>query len=165
MTIRFLLPGILFAAVFSAYAADRLVLKFELIHDDKVIDWGRTIVTEGPHTWSKGLKRSYLRLRCHQKDPGEMEKLYSTVDHFTGLRVTHRLVEKNIELTVIRSVVQPRLVEIRALPKRECKDLSPIATTQSETYNFPAEDGYKESHPFGEDMTLRFTLQSVGGTQ
>jgi len=149
MTVRLLLTGILFATVLSAYAADRLVMKFELIHDDKVVDWGKAIVTQEPHIWSKGIKRSYLKLRCHQKEPGRMEKLYSTVDYFTGLRVTHQLVGKNIELTVIRNVVQQRLAEIRALPKKECRDLSPIATTQSETYSFPAEDGVDESHPFG----------------
>ena len=113
------------------------------------------------HTWSKGLQRSYLKLRCKQLESGKTEKLLSTVDHFDGFRVTHQLAENEVVLTVVRTIVQPRLTEIRALAKNECKDLSPIVTTTTLSFTLPAVDGNTESCPFGENMIFRATLQSL----
>jgi len=130
MTMRLLLLGMLLTTTTYAGAVERFFsLKFELIHNPKTIERGNVIVSKEPHTWSKGLKRSYLRLRCNQLESGKTEKLLSTVDLFAGLRVTHQLVGSNIELTVVRNIVQPRMVEIRALAKNECKDLYPAVTT------------------------------------
>jgi len=161
MNIRFLILCVLLTMGSSAHATDRLLLKFELAQGDKILYWGKTYVSGKPNTWSTGLRSSYLRLRCHLVEPGKLEKRYSTEDHFSGLRVTHRLAGGNMELTVIRSDVQARLAEIRALSKRECRDLSPVVTTTTEAYSFPAKDGVDESHPFGNNMIFRVTLQSV----
>ena len=165
MTIRFFLLSMLLTLAASASADERFQLNFELTQDEKKIDWGRTFVSQKPHTWSKGLKRSYLKLSCKQQASGKSQKLYSTVDHFAGLLVTTQLAGDSVELTVVRNIVQPRLVEIRALAKSECKDLSPIVTKTSETYIFPAEDGIDEPRHFGENMTFRVTLRSVGGNR
>jgi len=68
-----------------------------------------------------------------------------------------------VELTVVRNLMQPRLTEIRAQSRNECKDLSPVISTTTLSYSFPAEDGVTETRPFGNDMTFRSTLQSVDG--
>ena len=82
------------------------------------------------------------------------------MDYFAGLSVTHQLVGGNIELTVVRNIAQPRLIEIRALGKSECRDLSPVVTSTTQTYHFPAEGNIHEPRPFGENMTFRVTLES-----
>jgi len=160
MIMRFLLLGMLFLTVTSAGADERFYLRFDLIQDALVIERGNAIVSRKPHTWSKGLRRSYLKLRCNRLESGKTEKLYSTVDHFAGLSVTHQLVGGNIELTVVRNIVQPRTIEIRALGKSECRDLSPVVTSTTQTYHFPAEGNIHEPRPFGENMTFRVTLES-----
>jgi len=165
MTMRFYLLGMLLTLAASVSAAERFELNFDITQGQKKIDWGRTFVSQKPHTWSKGSKRSYLKLRCHQQESGKTQKLYSTVDHFAGLLVTHQLAGGNVKLTVVRSTVQPRLVEIRALPRNECKDLSPIVNTTSETYIYTAEDGVDEARPFGKNMTFRAALRSVHGNR
>ncbi len=162
MTIRLLLLGLLLTMAASAGADVQYYIHFELVKDSKTIEKGRAYVHEKPHTWSKGLKRSYLRLQCRQTEAGKIQKLYSTVDHFAGLRVTKQLAVDSIELTVVRDVVQPRLVEIRALAKSECKDLSPTVITTTETYSIHAKDGARESRPFGKDMTFKVTVKSMG---
>ena len=101
-----------------------------------MLERGNILVSQELHTWSKWLKRSYLRLRCQQTETGKTQKLYSTVDHFDGLSVSHQLAGNNIELKVVHSMVKPRLAEIHALPKNECKDMSPIVTTVSQNYIF-----------------------------
>ena len=137
-------------------------MKIELTQADKLIDRGNAIISHKQKTWRKGLKRSYLKLQCDLKEQGKLKKMYSTEDHFDGLRVTHQLAGNNVELTVVRTVVQPRLVEIRALARNECKDLSPVVTTTTQTYSFAAEHGLDESSPFGENIIFRVALQSVG---
>ena len=161
MIIRLLLFGIFFTTMTSASAVEYFMLNFELTQGKNIIAQGRTFVSKKPHSWSKGLKRSYLKLRCDKRESGKMQQSYSTVDYFAGLSVTHQLVENSVELTVVRDVVQSRLSEIRALTKSECKDMSPIVTTTTQTYSFSAIDGHKESLPFGENMIFRTTLQSV----
>ena len=116
-----------------------------------------------PGPWSSGLERSYLKLRCIQKKSGKMQKQFSTMEHFSGLRVTHGLAGQEIELTVVWDVVQARLMEIRALSKEECKELSPVVTTATETFRFPAKSGLDESVPFGENIVFRVTAQALGG--
>ena len=159
MFTRLLLFGILTAATTCASATERFSMGFELTQAGKMVERGRAMVSEKQRTWSKGLQRSYLRLRCNKLESGKTEKLKSTVDHFSGLRVTHKLAGGKVELTVVRTVVKPRRIEIRALDKNECKDLSPIVTTTTQTYSFTAEEGVNESHPFGENMIFRATLQ------
>ena len=98
----------LLAGVNALGAAERLYINFELLQDDVVINRGNDYVTNKPHTWSKGLKSSYIKLRCEQGEAGKFKKMFSLADHFAGLRVTHRLVENSIEVNVYRSVVQNR---------------------------------------------------------
>jgi len=163
MITRILLFCIFLAVISTASAAERFQLNFALTQGENTIERGVAFITEKQRTWNKGLQRSYLKLRCQQQDSGKTQKLYSTVDHFAGLRVTHQLTGDNVELTVVRSEVQARLVEIRALAKSECKDLSPIVTTTTLTYSLLAKDGVSESRPFGENMAFRVRLQSIEG--
>ena len=158
---RFIILGMLLATTTCVWSKEPFSLKFELIHADKTIEWGRAVVGEQQRTWSKGLQRSYLRLRCSQEESGKTGKFLSTTNHFSGLRVTHQLVGDRVELTVERNIVKPRLKEIRALARNECKDLSPVVTRTTRNYSFPAVEGASESYPFGEDMVIRLTLQSV----
>lgn len=142
-------------------AGSPYVLNFDLSSNDNQAYRGEINVSNKSHTWSKGLQRSYLRLRCHQQESGKMEKLYSTVNHFAGFRVTHQLVEKNVKITATHSNIQPRLAEIRALPKGECMNLSPIVTTTTEVYSFPAKEAVDESLPFGKSMIFKVKLQPL----
>lgn len=161
MIVRVILLAILFTTGGYANATERFFLNFELTLGEKKVEWGAIHVSMRAHTWSKGLQTSYLKLSCHRHESGKTEKLYSIEDHFSGLRITHQLTEKNIVLTVVRKSVQPRLIEIRALSKDKCKDLSPIVTTTTETYSFPVTDGVDESNPFGENMKFRVILQAL----
>jgi hypothetical protein len=158
---RYLLFALLLSATATVYSAERFALKFELTQEEKLIERGNAIVTRKAYTWSRGLERSYLRLRCDLQKSGKLVKLYSTRDHFSGLRVTHQIKGDVVELTVVRTLVQPRLTEIRALALNECEDLSPIVTTTTISYSFPAQDAITETRPFGDDMTFRSTLGSV----
>ena len=158
---RFLVISLFLTTGTSVYAGNPYVLNFDLLSNDKLLYRGGINVSNKPHTWSKGLQRSYLRLRCHPQESGKIEKLYSTVDHFAGFRVTHQLVEKNIKITATYSNVQPRLAEIRALPKGECMDLSPIVTTTSEVYSLPTKETVDESLPFGKSMIFKVKVQRL----
>lgn len=162
MIIRFLLLAMLFTAAGSVRADERLYLKFELIQGGKTIERGNAIVSGKSHVWSKGVQRSYLRLRCNQSEPGKTQKLYSTVDHFSGLRVTHKLAGDTVELSVVHNDVRPRLTEIRALAKGECRDLSPVVASTTRTYSYLAKDDVDETRPFGENTSFRITIQSIG---
>ena len=159
MRIRFFLFAIILTTTASATAGERLLMNFEIVSGANTLHWGKVFVTEKKSSWSKGLKRSYLKLRCQQKDTEGMRKTYSTVDLFDGLRISHQRVENKIKLTVILSTVKPRLTEIRALSRDECKDMSPIVTSVTKSYNIPAA-GSGETLLLSEDITFRYTLQS-----
>lgn len=165
LILRILLFVLLLSTGIGAHAAERFLLDFEFTAGKKTLERGKAIVTPKKHTWNKGLERSFLKLDCGLTKSGKMKKLYSTVDYFTGLRVTHQLAENNIEITVVRTKVQPRLTEIRALSEEECKDLAPIISTTTQTYIFPAKHGVDESHSFDEQATFRARLHSIGGTR
>lgn len=154
---------ILIAGIAEADAATkRYYINFALMQNDVVINRGNDYATTKKHTWSRGMKRSYLKLSCDKTAPGKMIKLFSTVDHFAGLRVTHQLVEDRIELTVVRSMVQDRRIEIHDLPKDQCDDLAPVLTTVTETYSFPAKHGTSEVRGFGETMDFKFSIPAMG---
>ena len=138
MILRSLLFALLFTTMTCASAAERLILNFELAQGKNLIESGRSLTTKKPLTWNKGLKRSYLKVRCQQHKTGEIQKLYSTEDHFHGILVSHQIIGDKVEITVTQGIVQPRLDEIRALAKNECKDLSPVVNTTTHTYSFPA---------------------------
>lgn len=158
---RFLVVSLFFVTGTCVYAGSLHVLIFDLSSNDTPLYRGEINVSSQTHTWSKGLQRSYLQLRCHQQDVGKVEKLYSTVNHFAGFRVTHQLVEKNVKITATHSDIRPRLAEIRALPKGECIDLSPIVTTTTETYSFPTTEPIDQSLLFGKSMRFKVTLQRL----
>lgn len=164
MILRFLLLITLLSIGTNAYAAERFLMDFEFTAAENTVDRGRAIVSQKKYTWTKGIERSFLKLSCRQKKSGEMEKIFSTVDYFTGLKVTHQLVGTNLELNIIRIIVQPRLSEIRALPEGACKDLSPLVTTTAQTYSFPAKRDTDESRPFDEYTIFHAKLQPIGGT-
>lgn len=70
MIIRFLLLGMLLVTVTSAGASERFYLRFDLMQDTRVIEHVNAIVSRKPHNWSKGLRRSYLKLRCNRLESG-----------------------------------------------------------------------------------------------
>lgn len=160
MKLRFLLLVLVLSASASASAGEILLLNFEFVSGSSTLHRGKVFVTEEKHTWSKGLRRSYLKLRCEQKDTGGVRKLYSTVDLFDGLSVYHQQVENNIKLTVTRSTVKPRLAEIRALARNECKDMSPVVSEVTKSYSLPVA-GSGETLLFSDNETFKYTLQSI----
>ncbi|MCW9013132.1 MAG: hypothetical protein OQL06_05055 [Gammaproteobacteria bacterium] len=164
MFIRLLLLGIFFTSPISASGAERYILDFKLNQGQKKIEWGKSFVTSKKYTWNKGLKRTYLKVRCEQQASGKTQKSLSLIDQFSGLRITHQLEGNEVKLTVVRDVVQPRLTEIRALGKDECREISPGVTTTSQSYSFPARPGTSEQRLFGEDMTFQITLQLIGAS-
>lgn len=166
MVIRFMLLGIILTTAASVTAGELLLMNFELASGKSTLHRGKVFITEKKSTWSKGLKRSYLKLRCEQKgnDTEGVRKLYSTVDLFDGLSISHQRAENKVILTVVRSAVKTRLAEIRALSRNECKDMSPIVSSVTKSYNFPA-DGSGETMLFKEDITFKYTLQSLAKTR
>lgn len=165
MRLRFLLLVALFAITISAHAADRFLMDFELLQGDKLIERGKAIVSQKQYTWNKGIQRSFLQLSCQRTASGKLEKVYSTVEYFTGVSVTHQLLEETIEFTVLRRVVQPRLAEIRALSADECEELSPLVATTTQTYRLPTTSNGEASFDFGKEMSCRVKLQELGGTR
>ena len=162
MILRLLLLCMLFTIMMPAGAAERFVMKFELTQDEKIVYKGRMIVSEKTRNWSNGIKQSYLQLRCKPLNSGRLQRMYSNIDSFSGLRITHHIVGSNVELTVARNIVQPRLDEIRAVArKNECKEMLPIITTTSESYKFPTKDSAFESRPFGEKMMFSVKLERL----
>jgi len=161
MIIRFILFGIFLTVATYVSAAEQFQLSFKLTQNGKIIEQGNAVISQKLHSWNKGIKSSYLKLRCHELKSGVMQKRYTTVDHFNGLVVTHQLVENNVKLTVVRNVVQPRLIEIRALTKSECREMSPVVSTTTQVYSFHVNDSIIESSLFGENMTFQVTLKPV----
>jgi len=161
MIYRFLLVCSLFCITTLSFADNRYLLSFELAHNGKNLKIGKTLVTREKHTWSSGLKRSYLKIRCEQQKSGEVKKLYSTVDLFAGLLVFHQIVKNHIELKVSYNIIQPGLNEIRDLKNHECKDLSPFVTTITKNYRLLANGKHKASHTFGKNMIFKTSLKST----
>jgi len=155
MVLRLIVLATLLISAVSANAAEQFVLNFKVTQNDKIIEKGNVIVLPRPLTWSKGLKRSYLKLSCKQQSNGKMQKLYSTEDYFYGLQISRQLFGDIIEVKVLHNRVKNRLLEIRALAKNECKELSPVLTTRSETYRFSTKSGVEESRPFGENLSFK----------
>jgi hypothetical protein len=60
---------------------------------------------------------------------------------------------------VVLNEVKPRLIEMHKSAKNECKDSSPIATT--ETYQCLPKSVSNESHPFGNIMTFHIKMPVV----
>ena len=159
MYIRFLSLSLLLTTVTSAISAERFQMNFELTQNGKILKWGRTIVTTKPHTLSKGLKSSYLKLSCRTQESGKIQKSLASVDLFAGMHIAHQIIGDKVELKVIKITVQPRLKEIRALTKNDCKDMSPIITSTTHSYSLPSEKGINESRAFGEGMIFRASLR------
>ena len=162
---RLILFFMLFMHGVLAYASDRYLINFELLHGEKKIDWGRSVVQKKTFTWSNGMKRSYLKLDCEAADDMAVKKIYSTVDYFSGLKVTHMLEGDKLKLVVTRNTVRARYHEIRSLEKNQCKNLSPILDSVTETYHLPARADASFSQAFGEDMIFKASLVQIGGTR
>jgi len=163
MVLRFLLFGLLFSLMSSVGAAERIVMSYELTQGEKIVYKGRMIVSEKLREWSNGIKQSYLQLRCNPQESGKLQRLYSTRDHFSGLRITHQIVGSNVEVTAVRSVAQSRLDEIRAVSKKnECREMLPIVSTTTQSYSYPAKDSAFEPRPFGEKMMFSVKLERLG---
>ena len=161
MIIRYLLLSMLLTITGLATASDRLYVRFELKQGESIAARGNDYTTKKPHTWSKGIKSSYLRLRCEVTEPGKFKKFFSTVDHYAGTRVTHQLVGDKVEVTVSRSTVKSQRAEIHDLPKDKCENLAPVVATTTETYSFNEKECVNQTRPFGENMSFRFVIQSA----
>ena len=159
---RFLLFSLLLVATTSSYAAEKLLLSFKLTQDESLLEAGKVIVGQKSHTWNKGVKRSYLKLSCQTGKAGTMVKTYNTADLFAGLQLTHRLAGSSVELSVTYTTVRPRLEEIRALSRSECKDMAPIVNTWTQAYSLPARNGVVEPRAFGDSKRLAITIDSIG---
>jgi hypothetical protein len=146
----------------AANANERYYLNFDLLQNGKVIERGNDYVTRKLGGWNSGHTSSYLKLRCDHDKSGKMAKIFSTTDHFSGVRLTHRLIGNEIEMTVLRSQIKNRRVEIHGLAKNECKNLAPIVTTVTESYTFPARTGLSETRSFGDTMSFKYTITSAG---
>ncbi|MBA6262342.1 hypothetical protein [Colwellia sp. Bg11-12] len=155
---RLLFIGVLFALSQQVSATDKLIVNFDLKQEKSVRSQGNVLVTSKLTTWNKGLRSSYVQLKCRQLENGKTEKLFSSIDYFDGLKVTHQMLNDEVELTVVHSRVKPQAIEIHKLPDDECKDMSPIVTTTVETYKFMAKKGLTESYPFGKNMTFSYSL-------
>jgi hypothetical protein len=146
----------------STSANERYYINFDLLQNGKVIERGNDYVTRKLGGWNSGHTSSYLKLRCDPGKSGKPEKNFSTTDHFSGVRLAHRLIENQIEVTVLQSQVKNRRVEIYGLAKSECKNLAPIVTTVTESYTFPARTGLSETRSFGDTMSFKYTIKSAG---
>ena len=163
--LRYLLICFLLTTTSSVLAESQFLLAFDLTQNGKTLERGHALVSKKQHVWRRGFKRSYLKLSCHQTDSGKLQKLYSTVDHFSGLRVTHQLVENNAVLTVFYNVVQPRLSAIRALANSECKNMSPLVITTTKTFRFAVKMDHNGTHTFGKGMIFKTrSLQLIKDT-
>ncbi|HAD09833.1 MAG TPA: hypothetical protein DCF62_10145 [Porticoccaceae bacterium] len=159
MTIVLFLTALLSA---HTYASERYYVSFDLLQNGKVLERGNDYVTKRLSVWNGGHTHSYLKLRCEQDKSGRPVKMFSTVGHFDGVRLTHRLIGDQIEVNVLWSKVKNRRIEIHNLGKKECADLSPIVTTITQSYTYPARTGPGDSRAFGNGMTFRFTVESSG---
>jgi len=157
--------GFLIFSIGSANAKNLLAIKFELIQDKKILERGNTFVAQKKSTWKKGHTQRYIKLNCHQLPSGIIEKKITSEDHFTGLRVSHQIVEEYVELKVDRNIVNSRLKEIRALNKNDCKNLAPIMTKTSKTYLFPAKPGIDETRLFNNNLKFRIMIRSIRGAR
>ncbi|MFT6900121.1 MAG: hypothetical protein ACJAXS_000276 [Colwellia sp.] len=158
MFIRLLFTGVLFGLSQQISATDKLIVNFELMQDKSLQSQGNVLITSKLTTWNKGLRSSYLQLKCRKLENGKTEKLFSSIDYFDGLKVTHQMLNDEVELTVVHSRVRPQAIEIHKLPDDECKDMSPIVTTTVETYKFKAKKSLTESYSFGKNMTFSYSL-------
>lgn len=161
MKISIILSSVLLTFFTSVFAANQYLATFELKRGVTEIDRGKILVTDKRQTWSRGLKRSYLLLRCQPSETGKIQKLLSTEEHFSGLTVSHQLVDGNVDITVRRSSVTPRLDEIHALPKGECKELLPLVTIVTKQYSFSASEGARGTWLFSENATFRITGELI----
>lgn len=158
MFARLLSIGVLIFISSVACANERLAIQFTLMLDEALIHKGSILVSPKISGWNKGLKKSYLKLRCKELPDGSIEKSLSTVDLFDGLQLTQQKINDSIELNVVLSNVKPRLLEIKKLAKNECVDLSPVVTKTTEKYNFVATKGTKEPQLFGTSMIFKANI-------
>ena len=156
-----LLAAILIIATSTANAADRYSLDFKLSKGDKNIERGKLIISKTPSSWRRGLKRTYLKLRCVEQQSGKIQKSLSIEDFFTGLDIFHQLHKNNIILKVVHTDVQSRFTEIHALKDNECKDMAPIIKKTVQKYNFQVTNNIKQTEPFGENMSFQVNLKDI----
>jgi len=158
MIIRLSITLFMIALTLPAKANDKIRLSFEIKQDQTIVTRGFTYISAKKKTWSSGLQTSYLKLTCRSDKSGRVEKLFSTVSYFAGVKVIHQIVENKAQLSIVRTMVKPRLAEIRALKKAESKELHPIVTTTSESYQLSISATSKEHLPFGSDMIIGFNI-------
>ena len=145
----------------SANAKSLMSLKFELIQNNKVVEKGNTFVSQKRGIWKKGYTQRYAKLNCKPLPSGKIEKQMASEDHFSGLRVSHQIIEEQIELQVERIIIKSRLKEILALPIKDCQSLVPIISKQMESYRFPVISGVGKTQLFSDNIKLRVMIRPI----
>jgi len=145
----------------SALGKERYQVQFELYQGKQRVDSGNIIITEKLKTWCNGQRSSYLELACPVNNAGEVGKILSTVDLFSGVTIDHRIINGDIELDVKLSTVQARIGEIRALGKDECQEMAPVVTKHSESYSISPNQSGHQAFDFGDNMKIRFTYSAL----
>lgn len=162
MKLPYILSGIIFTVTTStAFATERYLLDFELIKNENIIEMGKLLISNSQHSWRKGLKQSYLKIRCVKQQSGEIQKSLSTEDFFAGLEISHQLHKNNVVLKIVHTDVQSRRSEIHALKKDECKAIAPIITTTKQTYSFQSIENVNQTKAFGESMLFQVNLKPM----
>ena len=161
MFIRSLFSALFLMSSFSVASADQFFLDFTINQGDRKNEGGKFFVSNNQYVWSKGTKRTYAKVRCMKKSSGQHQS-FSMLDLFSGVRITHELDGGEVKLTVVRNTVQPVLKELRSLAKDECRELSPIVTTTTQQYSFPAKTSKGIQYAFGEKYTFNVKLNEIG---
>jgi len=158
MLIRILFLSVFLIPTAFANGSEQFLLDFKITQGERKIEMGKFFVNNKQHVWSKGVKRTYAKVSCLQQSSGKIQKTFSMLDLFSGVRIMHLLEGDKVKLTVTRNTVQPALKEIRALGKNECKNLSPIVTTTTQHYTLPAKAGANEQYAFGKNSTFNANI-------
>lgn len=141
-------------------ADERILLSFELTQNGKPVSSGTTIISTKMQSWSKGLKRSYIQLKC-KKHGDKTVRSYSTVEHFHGLVITHQQQGDTVSLDLTNTTVVPSFSEISKLKPEECRDLKPTLTHFHSRLELPAENAAGKEKSLDEGYLFRYTLTTI----
>lgn len=136
---------------------DKFFINFSLTRYGQELEKGSLITSGKSKTWSKGLKRSFLRLSCKEVK-GKTVKLLSTEDHFSGLLITHQHIGNQLHFKLSRTVVSPRAKEISQLKLRECLDMAPIVVPFQVAFNIEAKVVKGAILPLQDNVAFRYSI-------
>ena len=162
--LRLLLTAIMIFSANPSWAeGERFFVHFTLLDSGQEIERGTLITSAKRKTWTKGLKRSFLRLTCQEDAKGTVSKHFSTEDHFSGLLITHQHVGNHLQLQLTRTDVVPRATEIKQLKKQECRELAPLVTQVQAAFDLEARDVKAASLSIGEGLIFQYSIYPILG--